>query len=275
MNGCERARAALHLYIDNELAAAEELALEAHLLDCAACREEYTDLRSVVDTVRGAKPLFAPPAALQDRVESIVRQAGQRRFAWSLRAGLPAAAATLVVLLAMSLPFLTRGESFQVYAAEAHIRHSSGKLPLDIASGEPAQVSTWLQGRLPFHLNVPNYPAADSAEPKAYTLAGARLMQYGGEDVAYLAYEMQGRLVSLLVSASSGIQPAGGEAVRSGNLLFYFSAHKGLNLITWRDRDLVYALVSDLQVDHAQSCVVCHGSAAERSRFENMTPGTR
>jgi hypothetical protein len=83
---------------------------------------------------------------------------------------------------------------------------------------------------------------------------------------------MHGRPVSLLVASSAKIVPGGQELYRSGNLQFHFSSQKGLKTITWRDRDLVYALVSDVQVDNAQSCVVCHGSAAERSRFENMSP---
>ena len=68
-------------------------------------------------------------------------------------------------------------------------------------------------------------------------------MQHEGEDVAYLAYTMNERPVSLLVTASERIVPNGQEVYRSGNLLFHFSAHKGLKLITWRDRNLVYALV--------------------------------
>lgn len=271
MTGCERVRSALHLYIDSELTATEELEIEAHLLDCDSCRNEYAGIRSVVDTVRGSKPLYAPPPVLQASVEAMVRTAGQKNRSWTLRAGMPAAMATAVLVLLLGLPFFTRSESFQVYAAEAHMRHVGGRLPLDITSDQPAEVSSWLQKRLPFYLSVPNYPT-DSEEAKAYTLAGARLMQYGDEDVAYLAYEMKSRLVSLLVSSGNGIQPAGGEVVRSGNLLFHFSTQKGLNVITWRDRNLVYALVSDVQVGDAQSCVVCHGSPDERSRFENMSP---
>jgi anti-sigma factor RsiW len=265
---CEAARTALQLYVDGELVPTEELELEAHLLDCPECRREHDDLRAVVNTVRGARPMYEPSPSLQVKLESMVRAcSGSRsRVHW---AGLPVAVAAGTLILLFALPSVFHGGSFRAFAADAHLRFASGRLPLDVTSSEPGEVSAWLRGRIPFQLTVPDHPA-DAPEQKAWTLIGARLMQYDGEDVAYLAYTMKGRPVSLLVSSGSGIQPSGSDVVRSGNLLFHFSAHKGLKLITWRDRDLVYALVSDIQVNNAESCVVCHGSAAERSRFQNM-----
>jgi hypothetical protein len=50
-------------------------------------------------------------------------------------------------------------------------------------------------GAVRFHLTLPNYPEGG---PKRYALVGARLMQYRGEDVAYLAYEMDRKPISLI-----------------------------------------------------------------------------
>jgi anti-sigma factor RsiW len=257
----------LQLYVDSELAPREELELEAHLLECAACRREYEELRAVVDTVRGARPLYEPSPRLQQKLESMVRGVSRMRRS---RMAIPAAVAAGTLVLLFGMPSLFSGGSFRAFAADTHLRFASGRLPLDVRSSEPAEVSAWLERRMPFRLTVPDHPA-DSAEPKDWSLVGARLMQYQGDDIAYLAYTMKGRPVSLLVSSASGIQPSGSEVLRSGSLLFHFSVQKGLKLITWRDRDLVYALVSDLQVNNADSCVVCHGSAAERPRFQNMS----
>lgn len=46
---------------------------------------------------------------------------------------------------------------------------------------------------VPFHLTLPDYPEGG---PKRCVLAGARLMQYRGEDVAYVAYKVDGHLRS-------------------------------------------------------------------------------
>jgi anti-sigma factor RsiW len=264
---CEDVRTALHLYIDAELSPRKELAIEAHLVECGACRSEYDQLREVVDTVRGSKPLYEPRPVLRNKVESMLQDAGRNKTRWPAHAAWLIAAALVIAALPPGMLLAPPGLSFTAYAADTHLRYAGGRLPLDVSSDQPHEVSAWLQKRLPFHLSVPQYPA-DSGEPKAYTLAGARLMQYGGDDIAYLAYSIQGRPVSLLVSSSRAIQPSGQEVLQSGKLLFHLSVSKGLKLITWRDRDLVYALVSDVQASSAQSCIVCHGSAAERSRFE-------
>ena len=95
-------------------------------------------------------------------------------------------------------------------------------------------------------------------------------MQFDGQDIAYLAYTMEGRPISLLVSSSANVLPSSGEAFTSGKLVFHFSSEDGLKLITWRDRGLSYALVSDVQIEGAQSCVVCHGAESERQKFENL-----
>jgi anti-sigma factor RsiW len=263
---CEQALGWMHAYVDGEMAAPQEIELEAHLMECPACAVEHQRVRKVVDAVRGARPLYDPPASLAGRLRILVGVAARRQG--TARLALQAAAAA--VLVAMALVLFRPHHSFTAYAAETHVRVADGKLPLDIASGEAAAVSAWLKDRLPFAFSIPNHPTG-AGEIKLYSLKGARLMQYADSDVAYLAYSMNGRPVSLLVGRSATIVPEGTEVYRSGNLLFHFSTRDGLKTITWRDGDLVYALVSDLQVSHAQSCVVCHGAAAERSRFEGMS----
>jgi len=128
-------------------------------------------------------------------------------------------------------------------------------------------VSAWLVPRVPFHLKLPNYP---EGRPKPYTLAGARLMQYRGEDVAYLAYQMDRKPISLLISSSSRILPSGNETYQSEGLTFYFSSDQGLRIITWKDKGLTYAQVSDLDVKGAESCAICHGAEGERRKFEGL-----
>jgi anti-sigma factor RsiW len=271
---CSQVRESLHLYLDGELAPRQELELEAHLLDCECCRREYNEVRQVVDTVRGSKPLYESSSQLRETVEVMVNRAAKRQLnQHRLRTVLPLAAAACLLVMLGVVP-LFQETSFTAYAADVHQRYASGKLPLDIQSDQPQAVSSWLESRLTFPVNMPNYPS-EPGEAKAYTLTGARLMQYDGEDVAYLAYRMNNRPVSLLVGSNHRIIPAGDDVYRSGNLLFHFSEKNGLKLITWRDGDLVYALVSDVQVKNAQSCVVCHGSAQERSRFENIAPEPR
>jgi anti-sigma factor RsiW len=264
MMTCAEIRPRIALYVDREVTGAEALDFEAHLTDCAECRRVYDDLRETVDAVRGARPLYEVPERSYATVQGVVAdwEGRQRQRRWVL------ASAVAAVLLSVALAWISTGRSgYEEFAAQAHRNYARGAFPLDIASSQPQVVSNWLEPRVPFHLTLPNYPEGG---PKKYALAGARLMQYRGQDVAYLAYEMDRKPISLLISSSSRIMPSGGESYQSGGLTFYFSAEPGLRIITWKDKGLTYAQVSDLDVKGAESCVICHGAEGERRKFEGL-----
>lgn len=116
-------------------------------------------------------------------------------------------------------------------------------------------------------------PALPPGGQKPYRLVGARLLDYSNQAAVFLAYRMQGRPISLLLSSAPQAAPAGGERRRSRQLMFHFSRRQGLEVIWWSDRGVHYALVSE--VAGAQSCVICHGSAAERAVIEGLRPEGR
>jgi anti-sigma factor RsiW len=254
-------------YVDHELSGIEALEFEAHLTECRECRLAYEDLRDTVDAVRLAAPLYEIPERSYARVEQLVREHSQRRKWW-----LPAIAAAIVLALVAGSTFSRRAampSQYESFAAEAHLRYARGSFPLDVVSREPQVVSDWLGQRLPFSMKLPNYPA-ENREQKRYHLVGARLMQYLDEDVAYLAYEMGGKPISLLIASSRRIRPSGGEISKSGGLTFHSSVEEGLRMITWTDKGLTYALASTLDEGGAESCVICHGSTNDRPKFEHL-----
>jgi anti-sigma factor RsiW len=130
-------------------------------------------------------------------------------------------------------------------------------------------VADWFAGRVPFHLTLPDYPVG-AGERKPYTLVGGRLVAFDGDYAAYVAYRMQDRPISLLVTSSAAARPAGGVEVTSGRLTFHLESVAGLKVITWVDHGLTYALVSDLREDGARSCLVCHGTEQERRKLEGL-----
>jgi len=265
MIACSEIRSRLALYIDRELTGAEALDFEAHLTECQACRSKYDDLRSTVDAVRAASPLYEVPERAWEAVHTIV-QAWQHRQRQQ-RAAIAAAAAVLFAVIVTGW-FWNRESEYEQFAAQAHRNYARAAFPLDVASGEPHVVSDWLQPRVPFRVTLPNYPEGGR---KRYTLAGARLMQYHGEDVAFLAYEMDSKPISLLISSSSHITPSAGDSYSSGGLTFYFWSDQGLRIISWKDKGLTYAQVSDLDVKGAESCAICHAGEGERRKFEGLS----
>jgi len=148
-------------------------------------------------------------------------------------------------------------------AVDTHIRHLRGQLPFEITSDSPEQISSWFAGKVSFSLTLPNYEEP-AGEEKPYRLEGARLVAFRNDYAAYVAYKMRNRPISLVVTSESTTLPSGGEEIVSQNITFHYDSIDGLKVITWADRGLTYALVSDLEARGQQSCIVCHMRAGDR-----------
>jgi anti-sigma factor RsiW len=276
---CDEARTRIQPYVDNELSGPQVLELEAHLIDCSGCRLRYDGLRAAVDPVRAASPLYEVSEGSFARAQEVVLTHEKRRRSRQHLLGLSAAAAAVVVVVAYWLATKTPNQPDYVsFATRAHMLYATGAFPLDIHSKEPRVLSEWLN-RLRFKATLPNYESEDLGQ-KQYSLIGARLLQYLDQDVAYLAYEMKGKPISLLMASSVKIRPSGADVYVSGGLTFYFSTQRasrsspdaGLRTIACSDKGLTYILVSALDVRGAESCVICHGARNDRPKLENLRP---
>jgi hypothetical protein len=180
--------------------------------------------------------------------------------------GLAIAAALLLLVLpvvvwrALKEPTpasLREPSSFALMAANTHLRRTRGQLPLEMESEEPGKISDWFSNKVNFSVKLPNYQES-SGQEKLYTLEGARLVGYENDYAAYVAYRMKARPISLVITSSSVAEPSGGEQIAARGLTFHYNAIHGLKVITWSDRGLTYALVSDLDERGQESCIVCH-----------------
>jgi len=156
-------------------------------------------------------------------------------------------------------------------AAETHQRHLQGQLPLEIISDAPQRISSWFTGKVSFLVKLPNYQES-SGQEKLYELEGARLVGYKNEYAAYVAYQMRSRPISLVVTSDSIAQASNGEQILARGITFHYNSIKGWKVITWSDRGLTYALVSDLEERGQQSCIVCHQGTKEQDFIEPLKP---
>lgn len=277
---CESARNLIAADVDRELLAEERAALLAHVQGCPACRRVHEQESELAAALRAELAPPPAPAALRARVEALASARGRRPW---LLAGAAAAVAVVALAsvflhgsrveqapLASAPPPTQQGFSeFAQVAVDSHLRYGSGRLPLEVRSRSAAEVSRWFEGRVPFHLTLPDYPVGPG-EKKFYELEGARLVAAGGDYAAYVAYRMEQRPISLLVASAERVHPGGRETIVSGGLTFHLDAVSGLKVITWSDNGLTYALVSDLSVSGAQTCLVCHGAPQERGKIEGF-----
>jgi len=278
MTGCDAFRRLVSAYLDGELVEEDRVAFEAHVGGCEACQRSLDDEREVVDALqRAARPVPSAPNELRARVDRMLAEA-QRPTGPASRWGAPlVVAASIVAVALVGAALLQRSSAtapralnaFATLAADTHLRHARGQLPLEVRSDVPADVSRFFEGRVPFHFELPDYPVGPG-ERKPYHLDGGRLVAFDDDYIAYVAYRMEGRPISLLVTTADRVRPEGGSEVVSGGLTFHIESVAGLKVITWSDKGLTYALVSDLAVTGSRSCIVCHGSDAERRKIEGL-----
>lgn len=300
MKQCEDIRSRLALYLDQELQGDERARFETHLQSCKACRMLVANEQLLLEVVRQARPLHqaspelrarverlisettappAAPAALKRSAQSVLLQFAPKRSRM-IKVGSIAVAAGLAILLLPALAWMivTRSNvspaytpsNFALMAAETHLRHTRGQLPLEINSDKPQQISEWFANKVDFSVKLPNYQES-SGQEKLYTLEGARLVGYQGDYAAYVAYQMKNRPISLVITAS-GIVASGGEEITARGLTFHYDGIRGLKVITWSDGGLTYALVSDLEERGQQSCVVCHQGAKDQDFISPLKP---
>lgn len=287
MIACSEIRGRLNLYLDDELRGDERVDFENHLRDCQSCRSLAQAEQRFLDSVRTSKPLYVASPELIDRVRSVLNSAPmvsvdawqQRRSSKRSRIIATIAAAALLLLLLPILiwrardrvPSSSGASSFALMAAETHLRHLRGQLPLEMMSTEPREVSEWFVNKVDFRVKIPNYQEAPGLE-KLYTMEGARLVAYKNDYAAYVAYQMNDHPISLVITSDSVAQTSGGEEIQAKGLIFHYNAIQGLKVLTWSDGGLTYALVSDLEERGQKSCVVCHQDIKEQDFIAPLKP---
>jgi anti-sigma factor (TIGR02949 family) len=281
MNNCDDIRERLALYLDNELQGDERAAFEAHTQSCQSCASFVEKERAFLNAIRGSGPLHTAPETLRTKVAGIVNGATRpTRERSRLRWILPVAAALLILLLPVAIWRVVRQpvrpengvpSPFALMAAESHLRHIRGQLPLEIESSNPQQISEWFTNKVGFNVKLPSYQES-SGQEILYALEGARLVSFQNDYAAYVSYHMKDRLISLVITSELLAHPSGGEEIASRGLRFHYNAIDGLKVITWSDRGLTYALVSDLEERGQQSCFVCHQGTKDQDFIEPLKP---
>ena len=288
LKNCEDIRGRLTLYLDNELQGTERATVEAHLAECESCAAVLARELNFLNAVRECGPLHKASPELSEKVAAILNEgrvspaplaAGKTRSRRSLWIAAVAAGLLVLLLPALVWRLVRRAETpangkpskFALVAAETHLRHMRGQLPLEIESARPQDISAWFANKVDFSVKLPNYQES-SGQEKLYTLEGARLVSLENDYAAYVAYRMKDRPISLVITSDSVARPSAGEVIASRGLRFHYNAIDGLKVITWSDRGLTYALVSDLDERGQQSCIVCHEGTKDRDFIEPLKP---
>ena len=172
-------------------------------------------------------------------------------------------AVSLCLIVAPSAVQRVHAANYVETAVAAHRSYLEGGLPSEIQSDSPTLVSAWFADKVLFDFRLPD----DRGGSPLYRLTGARLVSYRGHNAALVIYETQREKISLLVASNEYAAIAGGDEVRSGNLVFHYFSREKFKVITWDNHGLSYALVSSLSASARESCLVCHQNMVDRDVF--------
>jgi anti-sigma factor RsiW len=233
----------IHAYVDGELVAEESAELQAHLSVCAACSDAARIHESYKTAASRAN--LAAPHTLHDAVRtSLAKEPRQNRWAVAFRdpraIGIAAAAVGAAVwFLAGGLhhPIWSSGNSLVDDGIALHAR----ALPLDYTASDVTSAQQWLSGRLDFGVHLPRF----SPGPR---LEGVRLSQVRSRQAAVVTYTVpqgNGRRVSLLIVDDPEPQLPG-DSRRIADREIWLSRARGFNIASWRNDEIVYSLISDL-----------------------------
>ena len=250
---CSETRRLIDASIDGELDLTTQLALDAHLAGCDACRAADSRCRVLVHRVRAGAEIFAAPDALRRRLLATLPAAEpvpvvpswRGRWAW-LTGGLSLASAALAVGLTLLVVLPNREDGPVPDLLAAHVRSLMADHLTDVASSDRHTVKPWFNGRIDVSPPVP-----DLVE-HGFPLVGGRLDYVAERPVAALVYRRDRHVINLFVRAD----PAAGAAAPS------LVERHGYNLLRWSQPGLVVWAVSDLNRGELESFARLWSSAS-------------
>ena len=228
---------------------AEMAEAQAHLMGCAACSEFFSAEERIKALLRHRAPRPRASAALRERVLNriaAVRVQPERQAirVWSMgRHGMALTAAGLLILTLVSglwLGYLRTRVMPQELASiliDDHARNLAGTV--EIASSDQNVVQAWFRGKLNFSFRLP--PTRDPS------LVGGRICDLKGRTAALVFYQHPQSRVSLFILDGSKTELPEDRLIPLDGRRCLVDSMKGYTVVPWKERGLVYGLVSDMR----------------------------
>lgn len=255
-------------FVDGELDLAGQLEIEDRMQQDESLRAQIESLRALRETVREMADRHAAPAALRDRMTTMLDPARRETRAAALVAAprtstlsrtldrwlggwRPLIAATAVVaLLAIALNVVLQSatqERLMDEAVASHVRSTIGQHLVDVASSDHHTVKPFLSARLGF-----SPPVYALALPGSVFLGG-RVDYLDGRPVAALVYRQGEHVVNSFVWPDAG-----------GDSKPVLATERGFLVAHWVQGGMRHCVISDVNRDEFQRLVdaVRSGAAA-------------
>jgi anti-sigma factor RsiW len=240
---CDEAQPLIREATRGELDPATRERVYQHLASCPACQGVADEERQLDGLLEQHLPQVPAPRALkrrlQARLPAQVPRSARPRWLAPLAAAALASVAALVLVLRPPSP---QGSPLVAEAVSDHLRVVYRDRPVDIESGGPHQVKPWFVGRIDFAL-----PSVFGGNDE-FTLEGGSVGYYLDRRAAVLVYKTLQHRASLFVFRAEGLSfPRPDRTL--GRVPATLTHARGFSVILWRDGELGYALVADLNAD--------------------------
>ncbi|RUL62532.1 anti-sigma factor [Dyella dinghuensis] len=244
---CNDARLLLHAYLDDELDAAQSVAITRHMQGCTACAASYADYVQLHKAMAQPSLYQRAPDALRKQWET-PKQAASPVIAKPRRGlvGLAMAAGFAGALLLVAPMWLyvlhPRGADTNLVADEAvssHIRSMQQQHLMDVVSTDQHTVKPWFEGKLDFS------PRVKDLASEGFPLIGGRLDALDGHSVAALVYKRRLHVINLYQWPSASAPSAQD-----------ITQWHGYTVIRWASSNMQYVAVSDVNEDDLRQFVL-------------------
>lgn len=243
---CSEARTRLVDHRRGNLPADVGAAVDTHLAGCAACRHEDAADAQLSALLEERLPRVRAPASLKRSLEERWLEPSRRRptaLRWRAvgRTLAPMAAGAALALGALFAWHARAPDDAMVAeAVNDHLRVLYSDHPLEVESGGIHRVKPWFAGRLDFA------PVVDFAGDDDFPLQGGSVAYFVDRKAATFVFKHRLHEITLFVFRAEGLRwPAAG--LRPiGAARGTVETSRGFHVAMWRQGDLGYALVSDV-----------------------------
>jgi hypothetical protein len=153
-------------------------------------------------------------------------------------------------------------------ARTIHQQWTTAPFTFDFSSNAPAELRRWVKEStgLDPEISISRpWEEADRFQP-----IGAWVMDLNGTLAVGIAYMVDSRPVTLLVTRKAALEDPPSEELFSKKITYHIEA--GVKALTWSQDGVAYALVTDLSGYGQQSCFICHTDEKRRRSILRLSP---
>jgi len=228
---CQQYKEIISAHVDGTLSSEERLTVQSHLNQCSRCTRMCLWETGVRRAIKAKLSLISARSALKERVQDQLRETPREGlFGWSYMAhGL---AAAFAILLIVAVPYL----------------FWQGNMQEDIYTGAIAQYQKVAQGIKDTQQAASPAARLLDLSPLGYRILSRQTRRVKGQEGRVFVYQGPEKEY-LLAQEFEGIEfsyPSGGTVIRASSRDFVSYSQQGVNLIAWKQKDLLCILTSTL-----------------------------